>query len=177
MTAESFCRELAALAPSSELLQSLGLSPEEADHVRQSYCCRPTGTTAESEDHLVQLLTAWDLRSVGIGMIAFQHPPTASQAGLRVGTVEADHLVLRSAGEIVVEDLAGSARVLWEVADNSDAFLRALIPAASFLTARAMERVGWEDFAAARATAERCASLAGGERFLPFFLMLLGAEP
>jgi hypothetical protein len=85
--------------------------------------------------------------------------------------------VLTATGEVVVVDESQLAHVIWPAAVDGGHLLEALLIAADFLKRRAMDEVDYEDFAAAGAAAERCADAAGGERYLDFYRMLLGADP
>lgn len=111
-----------------------------------------------------------------------RHGAISRLAGCRtkkitVGLVEADPLVLLfETGEIQVHEFGTNAHVLWRVAKDGSHFLDALITCARFLASRGAGRIDFEDNEAARQTALGCASAAGGDACLDFYLMLLGAE-
>jgi hypothetical protein len=54
--------------------------------------------------------------------------------------------------------------------------LDAMVIAARFLEQRGAGTIDFDDFKAARSVATECATAAGGDRYLDFYKMLLGAE-
>lgn len=178
MEAEQFVQRLRACAPTLAALEAVGLSlSEAADFVRRFECLeRETAQLQSSRDELISLLTMWDLGNVEIGMIRFLSAPLALADGWQLGFVEVHALLLLNTGEIIVREDSSRDHCLWHVAEGSAAFLDALPVAAEFLSNCATGRVAPFDFDAAGAVAEACSTLAGGERYKPFYLMLLGAE-
>jgi hypothetical protein len=177
MEPTKFVELLADLAPSATELERVGVTGSHAEHFRRSFRCPVRRSDRKERNEILALLNGWDLTHVEIGMIRFAPNPEQLQGRIRVGTVEADPLlIIDDAGEVVVEELGASGHILWAVAAGSSMFLDALIPAAEFLSRRMVGAIDLEDMKRARATAEQCASMAGGERYLPFYLMLLGAE-
>lgn len=180
MDLDTFVKQLADAAPSLDDLVKIGLSSEEADEFISSFRCvrrRPPATSPEGEDVLLSLLRHWDLTRVEIGMVRFPDVPSGEAGKLVVGLVEADPLVMLSHdGEIVVHELGTQEHLLWRVAINSEAFLKAFLVAASFLGKQAVGKIDFDDCEAAASVAAQCAFTAGGDNYLDFYRMLLGAE-
>ncbi len=176
----AFVRALAETAPSAPELERCGFSNEQAREFAKSFVCvkrQRRLRTVSGADQLLELLSVWDLGKVEIGMIRFPEPPTERSGGTCVGCVEADTLViLPGTGEIAVHELATEDHLLWLVAKNGSALLEALLIAARFLAQRTVGTIDFDDCKAARTAAIECAAAAGGDRYLAFYKMLLGAD-
>ena len=180
MDVGTFVKQLAEAAPSSSDLERCGFTGEQADEFIRSFRCvkrdRPLPKPA-GQDSLLELLREWDLSKVEIGMVRFPDPPAERSEKICVGCVEADPLVILSDdGEIVVHELGTKDHLLWRVSRNGSTLLNALAIAASFLGKRAVGTIDFGDYESARSAASQCASAAGGDKYLDFYRMLIGAE-
>ena len=106
-------------------------------------------------------------------MVEFNENLTNTPLGLQIGSVEADILYIADNGELCVNEFGASHHLLWKCAKNGDAFLDALLVAACFLNDFSRDD---EDMELCLESVKRCASAAGGERYLNFYLMLLGYD-
>jgi hypothetical protein len=180
MKPDVFVKELAAVAPSASDLEKCGLSQDQArDFVNSFLCVKREHPLPKlnGADELLDLLRDWDLSKVIIGMVRFPNPPTEQLGKMCVGRVEADPLVIISdIGEIAVHELGTKEHLLWPVAHCGSNLLDALIIAARFLGKTAVGTIDFNNYEAARSVALECASAAGGDRYLDFYKMLLGAE-
>ena len=180
MELNAFIHELAASAPSASDLEKCGFSTEQARDFTESFLCvkrvRPL-PVVNGSDQLLELLRQWDLSKVEIGMMRFPDSPTERSNKICVGCVEADPLViLPDTGEIAVHELGTKAHLLWLVAMSGSELLDAMVIAARFFAMRTVGRIDFDDRDAARSVAFECASAAGGNRYVDFYKMLLGAE-
>ena len=179
MDVATFVKRLAEAAPSPSDLERCGLAGEQADEFVKSFHCvrrdRPL-TEPSGSDLVLELLRNWDLSKVEIGMVRFPRAHVEPSGRIVIGCVEADPLVILSNDEIVVHELGTNEHPLWHVAKNSSTLLEALVIAARFLGERAVGKIQFDDYGAARSVASQCASAAGGNRFSDFYRMLLGAE-
>lgn len=179
MAPDIFVKQLAALAPTPAELERLGLPKEEARRWIESFLCIERKHPLQADggsDELMTFLRNWDCSNIEIGMIRFPDPPAARPGAMYVGCVEADPLLmLTDTGEIAVYEL-GTNKLLWWVARSGAHLLEAILLAARFLEARGSGRIDFNDYTAARHSASECASAAGGDEFLDFYKMLLGAE-
>ncbi len=180
MGIEDFVKALAEAAPSTLELEKCGFSKEQARDFANTFLCvrreRPL-TVEGGSDELLGLLRSWDISKVEIGMIRFPEVPTERSGNMCVGSVEADLLVIMSdTGEIAVHELGSKEHLLWFVAANGSKLLDALPVAARFLAQRTIGSIDFDDFKAARSVATECGAAAGGEKYLDFYKMLLGAE-
>lgn len=176
----TFVKALAEAAPSVPELEKCGLSKDQAQDFGKRYLCvrrdRPLPAVS-GRDQLLVLLQEWDLSKVEIGMIRFPEMPTERSGKMCVGCVEADPLViLPGAGEIAVHEFGTKDHLLWLVARNGSALLDAMVIAARFLAQCAVSTIVFDDYKAARSVALECATAAGGDRYLDFYKMLVGAE-
>jgi hypothetical protein len=180
MKAGDFVKQLESATPNIVDLKRGGLSDAEAHEFKKSFTCAVRAASADSDgdvDELVQLLNHWDCGKVQIGMVQFLDRPVRTVCGMRVGLVEADPLLLRSSdGAAIVVESGSETHVLWFAAKNGEKFLDAIIRAAQFLGKRATGEIDFDDIASAKSAADQCASIAGGEKYVGFFGMLLGAD-
>lgn len=180
MQPENFVTELQKAAPSEADLVKCGLSSQEAHQAMSRYFCvrryqRLVGPNGS--DEVLELLKGWDLSKVQVGMVRFPVEPFELPGGICLGCVEADPLLLLlNSGEVVVYELGTKEHLLWRVAQNGSTLLDALVIAAQFLSKRGVEKIDFDDNEAARSVALACAAAAGGERYLDFYKMLIGAE-
>jgi len=181
MNAHNFIDELSRASPSLEELESIGLPLDGALRIQGSYQCiarREPLSFPVAQNELTNLLSRWDASSLRVGMVSFLQVPIASARGVQVGFVEADLLVVSHASdEVIVVDFAAPSHLLWKAAATPHAFLEALVHASRVLAQRCVKRIAYDDFEAAQRVSAECASLAGGDAYRDFFVMLLGAEP
>jgi len=175
-----FAKVLAEAAPNASELQKCRFSREQAEEFAKSFLCvrrkhpLPLGG---GSDQLLELLREWDLSKVEIGMIRFPEPPTERSGEICVGCVEADPMViLADTGEVAVHESGTKEHVLWAVAMSGSKLLDAMVIAARFLAQRAIGTIDFDDYNAARSISLACATAAGGDEYLDFYNMLLGAE-
>lgn len=177
MDSRTFVIQLGRLAPSVPQLERLGFTHGQIDDFRKSFLCQERQSENTETNELLRLLIEWDLSQIQVGMVRFlSKPEQVSSDRVCIGSVEADPLVLLyRTGEIVVEESGMPDHILWAAAKNGPMFLDALILAAEFLSKRSVGEIDYEDNSAAWGMVERCASLAGGDKYLRFYSMLLGA--
>jgi hypothetical protein len=177
MDSKCFAGGLARLAPSEQELEKAGLTPGQIRDFRNSFICREQPRSTNSELPLeCDALEGWDFSSVIVGMVRFVERSRELNGSLQVGYVETDPLLLvPMTHEIHVEERDHPGHILWLVALSFSSLLDALLPAADVFAKRAVSTIDFEDTDAARKVAERCTSLAGGNLYRNFYLMLLGA--
>lgn len=175
----SWPQKLAQSAPDVSAVMAMGLTRSDAE----VFVSRFRATRHERSiklpdvDPILTLFDEWDLSQIKIGQLAFHEIPLFHKSGeIEIGSVEADPLIVsQGGGELRVQEL-GQSHLLWKVASSSKSLLDALIPAAKFLGERSIGLIDFDNFDAARETAETCSQLAGGKSYRDFFMMLLGAE-
>jgi hypothetical protein len=180
MTPETFVEKLADLIPTVAALRQQGVAEDEAASLRASYRCVERPQPQPFPDHgdpLLSLLRRWEVRTVEVGMFRFLAAPRALDDRLQIGVFEVDPVTIDLAsGEVLVEESGVPGHWLWHCTADTSTFLEALVRAAQYLEGRGSGGELWEDQRRARRVAEECATAAGGDRYLPFYLMMLGGE-
>ncbi len=180
MIANDFVRELSSIAPSIESLREIGLSETEATSFRAGYICQPRSSPLSllASNEMLDLAIRWDVSLIEVGMVRLLGTPTIDQgSGIQIGVVEADPLVIiNTSSELIVEELGTTGHILWKSARSPGQFLDALVVAAKFFSERTVGAFDFDDLEIAKMTADKCATLAGGDEYTEFYYMLLGAE-
>jgi hypothetical protein len=180
MNANDFVKKLCASAPSIESLREIGLSEAESDSFRAGYICLPRRSPLPliASNEITDLMILWDVSMIEIGILRLLGTPSIHYGlGVQIGLVESDPILITDrSSEIVVEEVGTAGHVLWKVARSPGQFLDALVLAAKFFTDRAVGTIGFDDLEAAKATANKCSTLAGGDEYTEFYSMLTGAE-
>jgi len=167
MKAEQFVDRLRAAAPSREELASFGLSPDDTDAIRSIYRCPETGArpppgASEAE----RLHTLFDCSRVEVSYVRLDvQSVTETPLGTTIGAWEADPIVFRPDGQVVVVDHGDTSRVIFPVAHSAEAFLDALIVVAETPKQNAAERAS---------ALRKCIDAAGGDEFSGLWKALLG---
>jgi len=179
MDANEFVNQLARLAPSVPQYEQMGISHDTIVSLRRTYFCEPKDRYSDSsaEDVILDLMTNWDTSNIKIGMIELGEAPELCGNHWIIGLVEVDFLVLNcESNEVEVRDHEAFEHLMWRCAANSSAFLGAVVTAKTFLTARGIGDIDFDDMETARLAAQKCGETAGGSKYLDFFLMLFGVE-
>ena len=175
MQAEEFVKGLSELAPSESWLQKEGLSLDDATKIRSSFVINAReGGVQYERNPLLDLGLRFDASNVEIGMIRFGGEGIETDDGWLVGKVEADDLLLkRFSGQVIVHEFGEIDHTLWKCAMSGGGFLDAVLKTAFYLERFARDESLSDDEHARTQAAHVCASLAGGEKCLEFYEMLL----
>lgn len=178
MKANEFVIKLAEVSPSIQDYLNCDLPAAEAQRFYESYQChkRETTQSLSKTNELISLIDQWDTSNVEVGMVRLADAIIEYAQGLQVGVVEADPLVVCHNNELLVYELNSCDHILWHVAKSGGDFLSALVVAAEFLGQRAIGKIDYLDFNTAKKIAKQCSDLAGGDKYLDFYNMLLCAE-
>ena len=182
MKAEEFVKQLSLAAPSVDDLDKAQFPSSLVDNLTKSYICVSRkspiklGTSTGNKD-LDDLFSGWHLGEISISTIEFFDKPKNVASGVQIGIEEAEPLLASSSnGEIFIEEAGTGGHRLSDVAENGGKFLDAMLIVACFFSKRATKEISYEDFAAAKIAASDCATAAGGDKYLRFFMNFLGAE-
>ncbi|WZO96432.1 hypothetical protein EP7_003425 [Isosphaeraceae bacterium EP7] len=179
MNSDEFVMKLSASSPSIESLREVGLNTKEAEAFRAGFICLPRNNALPliASNEILELANRWDVSRVEVGMVRLLGTPTHHSSGIQIGLVEADPLVITKTGsELVVEEVESAGHILWKTARSPGKFLDALGVAAKFFSDRTIGIIDFDDLEAVKATANKCATLAGGDEYAEFYSMLLGVE-
>jgi hypothetical protein len=166
VNADEFVTVVRRLAPSPDEAARRELASTEVAQLERRYACAPRPGRAPRDNVLEDLLNRYDVSALEIGRVEFVSDPRPHWAGVVVAFFEADPVVVLLGGEVAVFEQARFGDRFLDCAADAPRFLEALACFAEGLRARA----SWlNDLDAA---ARRCAELAGGERYEPFFVAL-----
>lgn len=176
MDSSSFKNALIDASPTLVSLLKIGLSQDEALQIRSSFEIHPRPAVYSidlGDEALNDLLSNYDVSQIEVGMVRFHAYPERFSSGWTIGEVEADYLILdEESGEVRVTDIGCPEHVIWRCSANGENFLSALVVAAKYLAECLLD----EKFENSRQleTIRACATLAGGDTYLPFYKMLIG---
>lgn len=166
MTADEFVAVVRRLAPSRAEAARRDLSDHELAQLERRFACAPRQGRTARANALEDLLNRHDVSALSIGRVEFVSDPRPHWAGKVVAFFEADPLVLMRDGELAVFEQARFGERYLDCAADAPRALDALAAFAEGLRARA----AWLDDL--DRAAQRCARLAGGERYEPFYVAL-----
>jgi hypothetical protein len=166
VTADEFVAVARRLAPSPEEAALRDLSSSEVEQLARRFACTPRPGRAARQNVLEDLLNRYDVSALEIGRVELVSDPRPHWAGKVVAFFEADPLVLLRDGELAVFEQARFGERYLDCAADAGRLLAALACFAEGLRARA----AWLDDL--DAAARRCAALAGGARYEPFYVAL-----
>lgn len=181
MKPEEFIERLAGASASTAEMKKADCSPAIIDRFVKSRTCtrrkRPLSRTPmKGSEDLVKLFNEYDLNLLSIAGLDFLGEMIETPRGLQIGKEEGQPILIAPDGEIVLEEEGAGGHRLAEIAKNGTAFLDAIIIMAKFSSDRLIEKIAFDDFAAAQAAARECAKAAGGEKYLRFYWSRLGAD-
>lgn len=125
-------------------------------------------------DPIENLIKSYNLTNVEIGMVRFNQKVSRKQDYLLFGKFEVDDIAISHITKEVVLLEGGTIHILSYCAANSNAFLAALLSMAAFLEKRAIDDGLFEDELAQKHFAIKCADVAGGEKYINFYGLMLG---
>jgi hypothetical protein len=166
VTADEFVAVVRRLAPSREEAALRDLSGVEIAQLERRFACSPRAGRVARANALEDLLNRHDVSELQLGRVEFVSDPRPHWAGKVVAFFEADPLVLVQGGELAVFEQARFGERYLDCAADAPRLLDALAEFAVGLRTRA----AWLDDL--DGAAQRCASLAGGERYEPFYVAL-----
>ncbi len=177
MNADEFVNNLLLCAPPLEKLLGLGFTALEAEEFRGSFHC-PIKIDGESNtEPLLDLVQHYDASRVEIGILRLANKVSQTAHGWQVGAEETNPLIVsRQSGEVFVEEAGTNRHIIWACAKDGEHFLSAVIVAACFLSQCIYDFELNDNQEAKCSLADRCATEAGGGKYLRFYQMLVGCE-
>ncbi|MFB6455602.1 hypothetical protein ACE38W_10060 [Chitinophaga sp. Hz27] len=176
MTASKFIEELKSQVPSDDILAEKKISEFTIERTVEPLKNLNTQFgKALTDNVIIDLLNKYDLSKVEIGMVVFSKTVTEDDSYFYIGTVEVDLLVInKKSGIIQVLEYDQPNHTLWDCANNSVAFLQALLVCNGYFWECLLDDVVYNDDLKRAATVERCAHIAGGDAYYDFYAMLAG---
>lgn len=177
MTHLSFISKIQGVHLVKEDYMNLGVSEEYAERnsknlifIKRESPASPVDQRFNSE--ILALLHGYNL-TFQVGLVEFYEHPKYVDTHIHVGTVELDILAINvTTYEIEVLDHDHQMHVIWPVAANSSMFLDALYTFAAFIFFKVKNKK-FIDKEAAMLTKEFCIEQAGGDKYRPFYDMLI----
>jgi len=171
MHATEFLEIVHRAMPTREELESFGLDDDEIVEVQRTFTSKarlPSNNRRIAKDEVEKMILENDCSSVEIGAVQFLNEPASHAHGTVVALCEADRLVVRQDGSVVVYDHADPERIQMECAVDSEHLLDGL---AAFVEIR-RNRSKWRG--RTQEAAAVCANKAGGAAYTDFFASLCG---
>jgi len=126
-------------------------------------------------DAIGDLLHRFDVSRLEIGAVRFEPHLADTIRGSRFGRFDIDPLIInKMTGEIEVVDELDESQVLYFCASGAGEFLGALLNAAGFFVRCPVEAGLWDNQVEILSQSRKCASLAGGHKYIRFYYVLLG---
>lgn len=179
MTEQEFVDKVKETPLSREQYASIGVSEQFIARTIEGYNPKPKSSTQRTyvDDPLVRLIVNYDVTTTEIGMISFESEVGETEDHYYVGKFEADFLcVCKFSKQVVILAFDDPLSEMYKCAQNSSMFFAAMIVAAKFLERAALEEVLRDNQSVICATAENCSEIAGGQKYLDFYKVLLGCE-
>lgn len=178
MDRDFFVSELSRLMPTEQELKHLNLPESFVSEERMRYLCEPK-TRVESGivagDEFLALIRDYDCSNAGIGILSFAKKVGEYPGYCKIGNVEMDILVLNKiTHEIEVRDHDSLGHVIWECALNGAKFLDALIVCAQYFRSLLNDLSIGDNPAHLLGVVNNATEMAGGDRYIDFYKMLLG---
>jgi hypothetical protein len=166
MNADAFVHALRRLIPSREEAALRAYAPSELERLTRRYACPLREGRKPRANALEDLLHRYDVSALELGRVEFLAGARPHWAGQVVAFFEADPLVLVRQGEVALFEQARFGERLLVCAASAEQFLDAL----GCFVAGLRTRAAWLDDLDGAAL--RCAALAGGAAFEPFYVAL-----
>ncbi len=168
MSGEQFVAHLRRAMPDRETLKEYGLDADEVDDIQATFVAHvrtSNGFTASNE--IEQMLADFDCSKVEVGLVRFLERGEGHSLGKVFAFCEADRLILRPDGAIVMLPHGESGGEI-RCADSPAQFLDTI---ALFVDMRA-NKAAWKG--KTNIAAERCATAAGVPSDSDFYRLLCG---
>jgi hypothetical protein len=174
MTAKEFVKKLAELKPKREDIDKDGVSEKYVLRVLGSYDSFPKKNQYNPHvDEVINLIECYDVSKVEIGSISFFEQFTSDDKFIYFGSFDADNLAIEIESGMIVLVEYGLHHIISECAENGDKFLDAIIFGFEVVTKYRVDENLSDNQKFACSMASRCANLAGGDLYLPFYKTLL----
>lgn len=174
---EEFVEKLEGVCPSREKLESLDLPESVIEEVIGWYYL-PLRNTNYSvtilDDFLNDFFSKYDSSGLEIGMISFSGNLEYFETITIIGKCEADSLVFDNVTQEVFVEEYGTNHILWKCGKSPSMFFKALLRFQEYTSQCLVDESLYENEDKANSCAKKCAYLAGGLEYLPFYAMLLG---
>ncbi|MBC6999642.1 hypothetical protein [Cytophaga sp. FL35] len=177
MTSIEFADKLKSLAPSKESLSRLGVDDEFIKHYLNSYNLKRIKNEIAHIDPILNLINNHDVSNFDIGMINLNSADDVfeTEKNIIVGSYDADMLAIdKITDEIVILDWENPDYVISRCSKDSETFLYAILEVAKINKEMFFDEGLSENQQAIKEKSMEIAGIAGDERYLNFYLTILG---
>lgn len=178
MTHIEFADKLCQVPLEKDLYRKLGCSESLiTDNERRACFIEKAdfkNLAGNSDDPIENLVNTYDVANVEIGMVRFNQKVNHRHDYALFGKFEMDDLAINSITKEVILLEEGIRHILLYCAANSSAFLTALLCMAAFLEKRGVDNSLFENEFVQKQFAIACADVAGGEKYVDFYNLMLG---
>ncbi len=179
MNSSEFVKRLKNLTPPKEKMLVLGYEEEDFQDLINSYDLKKVKEDTVTIDPLLDLIYKYDVSSFDISMIHLNEEEDVLDTDKYIvfGREDADHMAIdKITNEVVVLDWGDPDYVIVRCSKDTDSFLEALLLVEEFNQQKLFNESLLEDQPAIMAQAKEIAEVAGGEKYLSFYLNSLGYE-
>ena len=179
MTHLEFIEKLKTIPLQDEEYARVGLSKDFISEYKEKYHSvnrrvPVDSSSSESTDPIISLLKEFNLKNIKVGMVEFNSKTKNIPDFLLFGKFDMDELAINYVSKEIVLLEEATNNVMSYCASNSSNFLEAIIFIGTFLEKRGIDAVLYEDEKINLMVAEKTAEIAGGEKYLNFYRMMLG---
>ncbi len=174
MDASTFVNRLKEIAPSYDILKALELPEDFINKIIDTYHIKPKKKSQKAyDDDILELIDSYNVANVEIGIVRFSNKIIENDDLYIIGKVGLDYLVINKlTNEIEIRDEANDEYVKLYCAKDSSSFLNTLIISCTFFNECAIDGILMMNKIKTYAKILECADVAGGERYMDFFLIL-----
>lgn len=178
MDYSNFIKELSTKVPDIKKLKDLGYSDREIIEIKDSYIISSCDIEKNSYPELGEfgeLISRYEIDKLKIGMISFYKKPKKKDQTFIIGSVETDELRYSMNNGLFYVSPKNDF-ILWECSDDSEKFLAALLNLADYFSKVAVDEKLYDNQELILEYARISSSLAGGDRFINFYKMILACK-
>lgn len=178
MNQNEFVKQLLTLPFEDSVYKDGGLDDEFIKKNKNRYIALkrkiPYNSNTAFNDPIISFIQEYDAKNVEIGMINFGKEIVNSSNFIVFGTFELDRLAISIITKEIVMLPESSDEIGMYCAMNGQKFLECVVFIGKFLEKRGIDDNLYDDENANSLIAEQCAELAGGNKYLNFYRMMLG---
>lgn len=179
MNSSKFVQRLKEIAPSKEKLRTIEDDEEFIEEYLTGYNLKKTKDDTVTNDPLLDLIYKYDVSSFDISMIGLNEENDVLDTDKYIifGNEDSATMAIdKVTNEVVVLDSEEPDYVISKCSKDTASFLESLLLVAEFNQQMFFDEGLAEDQSAIMAKAKEIAEVAGGEKYLNFYLNSLGYE-
>ena len=179
MNSSEFVQRLKEIAPSEEKLRTIETDEKFIEEYLNSYNLKKIKGDTVTNDPLLDLIYKYDVSSFDISMIVLNEDDDVLDTDQYIifGNEDSATMAIdKVTNEVVVLDSEEPDYIISKCSKDTASFLESLLLVEEFNQQMFFDEGLAEDQSAIRNKAKEIAEVAGGERYLSFYLEILGYE-